>query len=306
VTISARALAALLLRVSLLSLPPLWAQELEPGAYSPSPIGANIAVLGDSLSAGNIAFDPSLPIANGHANINTAIAGYVRTFAFFDRLASVAVVEPYSHGNFEGIYMGEQVDAHRSAFGDPALRLAVNLLGTPALTPRQFAGYRQDTILGTSLTILAPLGSYNPNQLINVGSNRWSFKPDIGVSQAIGSWTLEATLGAWFFSDNTNYNGGKVRSQEPIVSPQAQLIYTILPRMWVAFGANYYAGGRTTVAGHQNSDLEHDSRAGVTLALPLTGLQSVKIAYSWGARSTIGADFETFSLKYQCVWFNRL
>ncbi len=78
------------------------AQELETGAYSPSPVGANVVLLGNNFSDGSLSLDPSLPISNAHANINTTFAGYVRTFGLLDRSASIALVVPYVHANFSG------------------------------------------------------------------------------------------------------------------------------------------------------------------------------------------------------------
>ena len=117
------------------------AQELEARAYSPSPVGANIVVVVDNFSNGSLSLDPSLPISNAHADINVTAVGYVRTLEFLDRSASVAFAVPYVHANFSGVILGEPQTAHRSAFGDPSFRLAINLYGAPAMTPREFATY---------------------------------------------------------------------------------------------------------------------------------------------------------------------
>ena len=281
------------------------AQELEPGAYSPAPTGANIVVVADSINSGDVTFDPSLPVTNGHANINAAATGYVRTFGFLGRSASIAVLEPYLRGNFEGLYLGQPENVHRAAFGDPSLRLAINLFGAPAMTPKEFGSYQPETVIGMSLVVVAPLGAYNSAQLINVGSNRWSFKPEVGVSRSSGPWTLEADAGAWLFTDNTDFAGGKVRAQDPIGSAQMHAIYTIQPRMWIALSGTFYVGGRTTINGMQNFDLQQNTRFGVTFALPLTQQQSVKLLYSRGAWTTVGADFQTVGIQYQYVWLDR-
>ena len=41
-------------------------------------------------------------------------------------------------------------------FNDPSVRLSVNLWGAPALSPREFAGYQQDLVVGASMKVTAP------------------------------------------------------------------------------------------------------------------------------------------------------
>jgi len=283
----------------------LRAQQLEPRAYAPSPVGLNVAVIADAVSTGDLSFDPSIPITNGHANLNIAATGYVRTLDLFGRSANVGIGVPYVRGDLDGLYLGQYVAAHRSAFADPSLRLAINLYGAPAMTPREFAAYHEQTIVGTSLTIIAPLGAYDSTKLVNVGTNRWAFKPELGVSRAIGAWTLEGDLAVWAFTDNTNFYNGKTRSQEPIGALQWHVIYTIRPRLWIAVDSTYYNGGRTTIDGKRNFDLQQNSRVGITLAVPLGRQQTVKVAYSKGARTSIGGDFETIGVSYSYVWADR-
>jgi hypothetical protein len=280
------------------------AQEMEPGAYSPSPVGANIVLLADNFSDGSLSLDPSLPLSNAHADINTTVAGYVRTFGLLDRAASIAFAIPYVHANFSGDIFGEPATAHRSAWGDPALRLAVNLYGAPAMTPREFATYQETTIVGMSLVVVPPLGAYDGTKLVNVGFNRWAFKTELGFSRVIGHWRLEADAGAWAFTDNSDFDGGKVRSESPILGLQGHVIYTFRPRMWLAADATYYNGGRTTVNGQLNFDLEQNSLVGITFALPITQRQSIKFRGARVVRSTIGGDYQSFGITYQFVWID--
>jgi Putative MetA-pathway of phenol degradation len=300
-----RTITAALLSMSLLPVAIVRAQQLTPNAYAPSPTGTNVAIVADNYSRGDVALDPSLPVQDLHATINTASVGYARAFGFLDRYANFGFGLPYVHGDVNGLYLGQYQTVHRTGFGDPQLRMAVNLYGAPALTPRQFATYTPQTIVGLSLIVVAPLGQYYNTKLINIGSNRWSFKPEVGISNTSGPWTLEADVGGWFFTDNTDFAGGKVRSQEPIGALQLHATYTIKPHMWVAIDGTYYTGGRTTINGQQNYDLQKNSRVGVTFALPLGRQQSLKFAYSRGARTTIGGDFDTVGVSYQYVWFDR-
>jgi hypothetical protein len=216
--------------------------------------------------------------------------------------ANVGLVLPYARGDLDGLLLGEPQSVHRSGWGDPRLRFAMNLYGAPALTAKEFASYRQKTIVGASLVVVTPLGQYDPSKLVNIGNNRWAYKPEIGVSRALGKWTLEGALGAWLFMDNTDFYGGRVRAQDPLGSLQLHAIYTIRPRMWVALSGNFYAGGRSSINGAKNFDLQENSRVGLTFALPLDAQRSFKFHYSRGAISTVGADFDSVGVSFQWIW----
>jgi hypothetical protein len=57
------------------------------------------------------------------------------------------------------------------------------------------------------------------------------------------------------------------------------------------------------VASRVNQDLQKNSRMGFTFALPLTKQQSLKFTTSKGARTTIGADFTSYGVSWQMLWF---
>jgi hypothetical protein len=145
---------------------------------------------------------------------------------------------------------------------DFMVRAALNLYGAPAMSMREFAAYRQRTNVGVSLTLVAPLGRYASRKLINIGNNRWGFKPEIGLSRASGKWTIETYGGVWLFTANKDFLGHHVREQRPVASAQFHVEYTTRRGMWIAANANLYSGGRTVVDGTLNTDLQRNSRVG--------------------------------------------
>jgi hypothetical protein len=54
--------------------------------------------------------------------------------------------------------------------------------------------------LAAAVKVVVPTGQYDPTKLINNGSNRWAFKPELGYSERWGHWLLDAYGGAWFFT----------------------------------------------------------------------------------------------------------
>ena len=277
-------------------------QELEPAAYKVVPINVNLFQVGYVLAVGDVNFTPALPVEDAEATINTMTVMYGRTLGIFGRSANFGIVAPITVGHLEGIYIGEFTEVDRTGLRDPMLRLAVNLYGGPAMELKEFASYKPKTNIGASLRILAPLGQYDSTKLINLGANRWSFKPEIGVTRALGKWSLEFYAGVWLFTDNTDFFGGKTREQDPIGSFQLHTLYTFKPGMWLALDINYYSGGTTKVDGLENLDLQQNSRAGLTYMVPLNRRSTLRFAYSRGARTTIGAAFDAFAVGYSYVW----
>lgn len=278
---------------------PAHAQEIEPRAFSPSPVGVTFVVAAYGRSTGGILTDPSLPVDDVEATIDAGAIGAGRTFAFFGHAASVSVVQPWLSGHFTGTLNGEDAEASRSGNGDLKLRFATNLLGGPALTPAEFAARKPGTTLGFSLTVSAPTGEYYPSKLINVGTNRWAVKPEFGVVKPLGKWYLEAMAGVWLFQDNDDFFGGQRREQDPLASLQAHVSYTFRPKLWLAFNTTWYEGGRSTLDGVLKDDRQSNTRYGLTLSVPLGRTQSLKFHWNDGASTRIGSDFTSWGVAWQ-------
>ena len=281
---------------------PLRGQELEPRAYSVSPVGLNFALASYSYPSGDVELDPSAQIDDVNVHLHVLTLGYFRSLDFFGRSANIGAVFPYTDGTLEGTFFGNFRTLHRSGLRDPAMRFSVNLYGAPAMDLKQFSRYRQKSNLGASLTVVAPLGQYDGNTLINLGSNRWAFKPEIGFSRGIHEkWILEGDAGAWLYTANHNFLG-TTQTQAPIVTLQLHAVYTVRPRLWFSLDGNFYDGGRTTVGTTQNVDLRRGSRIGLTAAVPIARRQALKFAYARWVYATVGAKFNVFTVAYQFTW----
>ena len=281
------------------------AQDLEPGAYWPIPKGLNIATVVNGFNVGDVAFDPAAPIDEGRAKINTTAFAFTRAFGLGGRSANVGVVVPIIGGHVEGIYLGAPAEVTRFGLGDPRIRLAVNLYGAPAMTPKEFAAYHEPAIVGVSLTVSPPLGEYDSTRLINVGTNRWSFKAELGVSRVYGAdrqWVLEGMAGVWWFTDNDDFYGERTREQDPVTAFQIHLTHRFTRTMWLAADANFYTGGRTTIDGRENLDLQRNSRIGATFSTAISRGHAIRLSISRGAYTTIGADFTSFAVGYNYAW----
>jgi hypothetical protein len=266
-------------------------------------VDLNIVSVPYLYQTGSVITDPSLPVQNVDAKVDVVSAFYERTFAFFGREANAAIVLPYVWAKVTGDVFEERRSITRSGQGDMALRLASNILGGPALTREEFARAPQQTTLGASLVVSMPTGQYDGTKLINIGTHRWAFKPELGFSEPVGRWRFDFYAGAWFFTANDDFFGGNRRTQDPMVSLQGHVIYTFPPGLWLALDGTWYSGGQTTVNGVLNADRQANARIGATIAVPLGRTQSLKAAWSRGATVRFGQNFTTVGVTYQYLWF---
>lgn len=303
VSISSRAMVLLLMVVAFARGPSAArAQEIEPRAYSNAPVGVNFLIAGFAYAKGGLTVDPSIPLTNANLQTRTAILAYARSLDIGGRSAKFDVILPYAWTSGTAEFEGEPRHRDVSGLGDTRFRLSVNFYGAPALSLKEFENYRQDTIVGASLQVFVPTGQYDSSKLVNNGTNRWSVKPEVGVSKAWGAWTAELATGVTFYSDNNDFLNGKTRKQDPVYSVQAGVIYNFRSGIWASLNGTYVTGGRTTVDGVQSNDLQKNSRAGLTLAFPVDRHNSVKIFANTGVSTRTGSDYDLYSIAWQYRW----
>jgi hypothetical protein len=303
---------AALLGVMLVVPGPGAAQDLTPRAYFPIPVSSNVVNVTYALSEGEVVFDPTLPVTNSTGTIHLTAVSYYYAFSFFGRSANVAGAVPFAVGDVSGEVSGEQTEVHRAGMGDAMVRLAVNLRGGEARTPLEFekAGPIR-SVLGASLKVVMPTGQYDHTRLINLGTNRWAFKPEVGYARRVFRVIVEAYGGVWLFTANDDFLAshdevqGDRREQAPIGALEVHVSYDVNPRLWISGDFNYWYGGRVSV----NDDtrlltLQSNSRLGVTVSVPvISRRQSLKISYSDGLIVRFGGKFKTLSVGWQYGWF---
>ena len=282
--------------------PALHAQELEPRAYSNLPMGLNFLAAGYAHSQGGLSTDPSLPLTDAHLKIDTGVVAYVRGVDFWGRSGKVDVIAPYSHLSGTALVAGQPRERVVTGAGDPRFRLSVNFYGAPALTLPEYPAYQQDLVVGASVQVTAPWGQYDASKAVNLGTNRWSIKPDIGFSKAFAPFTIDLTAGVTLFSRNDDYFGGQALDQAPLYSAQANLSYDFGRGIWASLGATFYRGGRTTVNDAPKDNVLSNSRVGLTVAVPIDRYYAIKFNASSGISTRTGTNFDTVGLVLQYRW----
>jgi hypothetical protein len=285
-------------------------QDLAPRAYLITPVHTNAVTLTYAFFDGSITFDGTVPITGATARFNVSVISFSHSLNFFRRSANVLVSLPYGVGNFRGNVMGAEALTYRSGLLPATIRFSVNLKGGQAMNVQEFRNWSQKTLLGVSLKFLPLTGQYDPTKLINLGNNRWAFKPELGYSRRWGHWVLDGYGGAWFFTTNPEFfshnqfsPGTNTQSQSPMGSFEGHLSYDFKPRLWFSLDGNYWFGGSTSLNGLEGpGTVQRNSRVGLTASIPISRRQSVKVSYNNGAYIKYGGNYQNISVGWQYAW----
>lgn len=274
-------------------------QDLEPRAYANTPVGINFLIVGYAHTQGGVATDPALPIKDARVEVHSIVTAYLHSLDLLGKSARFGMVLPYAWAAGSATATGRFRAREVAGLADPVFSFSVNLYGAPALSLEEFAAYQQDIIVGASLRVTAPGGQYDTDKLLNLGTHRWSVRPEVGISKRLGPLTLELDGSVAFYTDNPDYFGGRVRAQAPLYAVQGHLIYSFGHNIWAAVDGTFYTGGRTTVDGTRNNDLQENSRIGATLVLPVNRHNSVKLYASTGVATRSGSNFDAVGIAWQ-------
>lgn len=286
----------------------LLAQDLAPRAYVITPVHSNAVTLTWAFYDGGLNFTGTIPVT-ATGTYNVPIVSFYHSLSFFGRSANITASIPYGVGTFEAAALGKHRSAYRSGLLDLGVRFSVNLMGGPSMPREQFSKWKQKTILGASLRVIAPTGQYSPTQLINWGINRWAFKPELGYSKRWTNWVLDGYGGAWFYTTNSaefHRPRPAPQTEEPIGSFEGHLSRDFGRGTWVSLDGNFWWGGVTTLNGVRNpAARQTSSRLGGTAAWRFSQHQSLKVSYSKGTYVRFGGDYHNVSVAWQYSWIGK-
>ena len=290
--------AGLLLLVSTV----LTAQDVQPRVYTPAPTGVNLLTLGYAYSSGSVLFDKTVPVDNATGTIHSLNAAFSRSIALFGMAGRADVAVPLVTGDWQGEVEKSMQSTSRTGLGDPVLRYALFITGAPAQTTDEFAGFQPKTIVGLTMRVHLPLGQYEKDKVINLGSNRWVFSPQIGVSHAVGNITFEAYAGVWLFTKNKEYLGTKVQTQNPLTTLQVHISYLFRNGIWIAASSRQSLGGAVTIDGGNKLEPETNNRLGLACSIPVKPGYVLKLVATTGVTATVGNDYSTAAVVGQVVF----
>jgi hypothetical protein len=267
----------------------------------------NFAGGGYAYTSGDVAFDPVLLIEDAVMEIHTFPFKYIRTFELLGKSARVDWLQPYQDARWSGTLDGVPTSVARSGWSDMSLRVAVNLFGAPPLSGAEFAQYRaaqdRETIVGLGLVVQIPTGHYLEDKLLNLGSNRFTVRPQLGVVHSWDKWSAELTASSWVYTDNDDFFGGNRLEQDPFYTLQGHVDYTFRPGLWLGTGVGYGLGAKSTVNGIRKDDHKQNLGWILNFGVPIARQWSAKFSYI-GIRTltSVGANSDTLAAALAAQW----
>jgi hypothetical protein len=279
------------------------AQFNDPRAYENTPVGTNQLELGYAYVHANASIDTSLIITGAQFNLNQGTIDYTRYFGLLHRLMWVEAGVPVA--GLGGSVSGTNIHGSVTGVGDSSYSLAMLLKGGPALSVAQFEHYEPTTTLGASLTITAPTGLYNPNKILNLGSDRWSFKPEIALSHPFGpeqKWVFDCYGSVYFYTDNTTYHGKELLRQEPLPGVEGHISYSFNDSIWASLDTRYSFRGTTVVDGVPQNNAQQNFILGSEVNVSLNARNSLVFEFAKALVHNNGQALTGFSVRYDYTW----
>ncbi len=281
------------------------AKELEPRSYINIPVDQNFIALIYAYSDGDVYTAPSLPIQDLTLRIDGPVLGYAHTFGMFGHSAKIDMSIGHACALGKAVFKGENVSRGFCGITDTKIKLNYNFYGAPALTLKNFVKHKKQVVVGTSLQINVPTGDYDTQYVFNIGSNRWYFKPEIGMSIPVGKWEFDFSLGVKFFTDNDkqkNKSNLSTLRQDPIYNAQLHIIYDISRGQWIAFDTNYFEGGDTYLNGAKSSVTRGNHRGGLTYSVAINSQHSIKLLANTGVTTRLGNKSDALGIGWSYRW----
>ena len=261
-------------------------------AYGNAPVGLNVMEL--------LYFQSETSGGAYHSTTKAGVLRYYRYFELFGQAALIGGYIPYASADLSipafGFY--EKV----KGIGDPTFVIGMDIFGAPALSLQEFDGYEQDLIIGGSLQVIAPLGRYDQNRMLNPGGNRWVFKPELAISKAIDSWIFEVFGHYHYFTRNHQYLGNLIHEQKGRWGVDTHLSYTIKPGTWVSLDYLRQWGGETSINTRPQGDKVRDTTIGFTVNVGLFESNAMQFEYRDDVKTHSLSQSKSFTLKFQQMW----
>lgn len=196
---------------------------------------------------------------------------------------------------------------NRNGFADPRIRLSINFIGMSAMEPKEMRDYilakPKRTSFGASIAVTLPLGQYFDEKLLNLGQNRFVFRPQIGMVHHWGNWSYELTASAMLFTNNTNFSNGKTRKQNVVFAAQTHLIRQFKSRTWASLSLGYGLSGQSIVNNQPNNDDRADVLGAFSFGFVLTKKQSLKLSYiRMETLKDIGANLNSYVMGWSLLF----
>jgi hypothetical protein len=267
-------------------------------SYLNAPQG-NLAMYSYSGVRSNTGGVENLPIPLTETRLQTQSLIYSRIMEIGGRTGGLGVVLPFqdllSYNTQSNV-----VTARESGFGDPSITFEMNLFGAPALQREEFKDWTPGDYCGLHFTFGLPLGQYDPNSAVNLGANRFTFRPllNYSVTPDEGQSWLDFYTSVAFYSTNEEYLDSSALKQSPLSNIELHYSRTVYDRLWAGVGVVGLFGGRVEVNDVTATPTQQIGRLALSAGTPMFKGSTAIFGFNHTfARSDGAADANSYILQ---------
>jgi len=254
-------------------------------AYELAPAGSQAINVYGLIGSGNSSFDPGAGVLGAvDADLFGSIIEYVRGFTVAGNAGSLIVSLPFGEAR-RSVESGQTVA--RSGLGDMQLTAAFGLLGSPALSEKEYEAYHPRVGLSLLTRLYIPTGAYSPNSPVNLGQNRWALQLGLPCAYYLGESLSDPSLTSFefipsviWYGDNTEPPSGNRSTEAPLLQLEGHITRNLNPSIWLSLDALFVQGGETTTDGVSDHNRQRSFSVGVTASVALSDAVSATLSYT--------------------------
>jgi hypothetical protein len=271
---------------------PALAVDDGPRAYFPLPAGTNVINVIGLFESSNSSLDPATAIKGANLDLNVGVLQYTRTLNIGGQSAALVAALPFGEVSGEATLEGplgnlsQTFETSSSGIGDLNLGAIIGLVGSPALTREQFVQHKPGFSMGAMLWVTAPTGAYDPDKLINFGTNRWAIRLGAPLGWAIGGsylspnlTTIEFVPSVTFFTVNEDPFRADRRTQSALFRLESHITHNFSRAFWASIDLTANSGGATQTDGIDDDNNKTWAGAGISLGMNFSPALGAYVTY---------------------------
>jgi hypothetical protein len=191
------------------------AQVYGPRQWWLAPADTTIPILTGIYTDGNITLDDGVVYPDFNISTYVFSPSVVRFFSLAGQSAQVSIGVPFAWADAELDTGRRKFTQSASGPGDLYLHVATGLINAPSLKGPEFVKYMTEdnppVVMYALTAMTAPTGQYDSDKVINIGTNRWSFRLGFPTTIRLSkNWqpgkttTFEILPTVDFFTPNNN------------------------------------------------------------------------------------------------------
>lgn len=221
---------------------------------------------------------------------------------YFDikgNLAAIYLVVPYAD-----IKQNNIKSLTKSGFIDPVILFAWGVYNMPALNPEQYIKRdKKTTTAACSIALTVPWGSYNSNNALNVGGNRYVEKGECQTGTYIKNVFVEAIGGVTHYGNNKAYVGKNILKQGNLYHFETHSSYNLSPVSYVGIDTYNLHGGQVYLNNKNMNKKQHSFSLGGTFAYLYNRQHFFRLMYQKTLHSEdYSPNLKTIALSYSYIW----